>query len=121
MVEEWSYDRGLRNLYDPASPLGSLETLVFQLGLAIGWIWAQRHPFAEKLARAEHDSIDQLLYAGERHDPWPGPPEVDELLVEIFQYQPSRRPGIDQVLGVLERLLLGRATLGPARPRWMSY
>jgi hypothetical protein len=82
---------------------------VFQLGLAIGWIWAERHPFADTLAK--YSSLDDILYEGQRHDPWPGPPELDELLREIFRYEPANRPGIDQVLGVLERVLVAPRTI----------
>ena len=109
--EYWSFDHGLDGLYDPYAPHGTTDTLIFQLGLAIAWIWTQRHPYADALARSEHHSFEQLLFDGLRHDPWPGPPEIDELLGAIFRYRIEDRPGIDVVLGVLERVLVTETTI----------
>lgn len=62
---------------------------VYLLGLSISWLWTDRFALDEDDVR----------------EPWPGPPELDQLVGRMISRDPEKRPKIDDVVAVLARFV----------------
>jgi len=60
---------------------------IYLLGLMISWLWTNRHALDDDDAR----------------EPWSGPKELDAMIGSMLDRDPSKRPGIEEVVGVLTR------------------